>query len=60
MTMPNELLSSYLIQYRVLLVHFYLIYSFVFLSSLEILADRLNASMSAELILLLSKFRLHR
>ena len=39
---------------------FSLIYSFVFLSSLEILADRLNASMSAELILLLSKFRLHR
>ena len=33
---------------------FSLIYTFVFLSSLEILADRLNASISAALILLLS------
>ena len=35
MTIPNELFSGYLIQYRILLVHFSLIYSLVFLSSLE-------------------------
>ena len=43
MTTPNELFSGYLIHSRILRIHFFsLIYSFVFPSSLEILADRLN------------------
>jgi len=54
MSIPNELFSSYLIQYCVWHVHFSLIYSFVFLPSLEILADCLNASILIALILLLS------
>ena len=34
MSASNELFSSYVIQYRILSVHFFLIYSFVFLSNL--------------------------
>jgi len=44
MTIPNELFSGYLIQYRILLAHFFSNIPFAFLSSLEMLADRLNSS----------------
>ena len=45
MTIPNELFSDYVIQYLILGVHFIsLIHQFVFISSLDILAYRLNAS----------------
>jgi len=54
MSIPDELFSGYLIQYCISRIHFFLIYSFVFLSGLEILADHLNASISVALILLLS------
>jgi len=52
MTIPNDLFSHYLIQYRILRFQFFSIYKSVFLSSLEILADRLITSISAALILL--------
>jgi hypothetical protein len=52
MSIPNELFLGYVIQYRILRVHFYsMIYSFVFLCNLEILANRLNASISVVLTL---------
>lgn len=47
MSIPNQLFSDYLIQYCIWSVRFFfLLYSFVFVSSLEILIDRLNASIS--------------
>jgi len=54
MTITNELFPGYLIQYRILFIHFFSNILIRFLSSLEILADRLNASNPAALILFLS------
>jgi hypothetical protein len=54
MSIPNELFRVTLFNIVSCASIFLLIYSFVFLSSLEILADRLNASNSDALILLLS------
>ena len=48
MAIPNELFSGYLIQYRILLIHFFSNILIRF-SILEILADRLNASISGAL-----------